>query len=197
MRLDLRRGQSEDVIDERRSSGREPIADAEQSVDERTLLLLPRALAQGVWHPLAKHCRAVPTILVLERRIECGVDVPLDRRISGKDTPSSSMSSGGISPRRYAPVDCPTLGARSKGCSVRHAPPGTAADSKTRTWSPARASISAATKPLCPAPTIRTSTGDMASVDEETEARFDAPRMVRRPGRHLEVPHPSPACFES
>ena len=107
------------------------------------------------------------------------------------------MSSGGIRPRRYAPVDCPTPGARSNGYSVRHAPPTTGAASKTRTRNPARASINAATRPLCPAPTINTSTDAMASIDEEAEAAFDAPGMVRRAGRHLEVPHPSTAHFEA
>ena len=52
-------------------------------------------------------------------------------------------------------VDRP--GTRLKGRSVRAAPPATSFSSRTRTSSPRRASISAATSPLWPAPTTTTS----------------------------------------
>ena len=63
------------------------------------------------------------------------------------------MISGGISPSRYAPVEVASPGAFLNGRSVRTAPPITGLSSSTRTLTPRFASITAATRPLCPAPT--------------------------------------------
>src|SRR6478735_2543072 len=76
--------------------------------------------------------------------------------------PSLAISSGGITPSKYAPVEVPRLGALAKGRSVRAAPPTTSLSSSTTTWRPARAKRSAATRPLCPAPTTTTSARSMA-----------------------------------
>ena len=69
------------------------------------------------------------------------------------------MTSGGIGPRRYAPVEQPRRGAFVKGYSVRAAPPMDEDFSRTVTDRPDLASMAAATSPLCPAPTTTTSVG--------------------------------------
>ena len=75
----------------------------------------------------------------------------------GCRTSSVASSSGGISPSRYEPVEWRSPGTFGNGFSVRVAPPITSAASSTSTSRPARASRTAETSPLCPAPTITTS----------------------------------------
>src|SRR5918996_3789018 len=77
--------------------------------------------------------------------------------MSGRVSPTSAITSGGISPSRYAPLDTPSSGALGTGSSVFAAPPTAAFSSSTQTFRPRRASITAAMSPLCPAPTITAS----------------------------------------
>src|SRR5690348_12938022 len=85
---------------------------------------------------------------------------------------SLRKSSGGMSPKRYAPVEVPRPGALRNGRSVRAAPPTTACCSRTRTARPARARSSAATRPLCPAPTTTTSARSFGIVRGYRPARW-------------------------
>src|SRR4051794_23546431 len=103
---------------------------------------------------------------------------------------SVRSSSGGIRPSRYAPVEVPSEGARENGRSVLHAPPTVALSSSTVTERPARASSTAATRPLWPAPMIRTSVCTSTPIAEHEEREEAEVRVVgaadgevERPGR--------------
>lgn len=58
--LDLRRAQGEDIIDQRGSSGREPVEDLQEPANETVFFSLPGAFGKRVRHPLAEQRRAVP-----------------------------------------------------------------------------------------------------------------------------------------